>query len=183
MKKSTANIIFIILIVFAGLALAVLTSCKVNRAVQKQSVNSTAVAKIDSGNTAKVDIGAIAKGEKINQNLSTWFKNTYTLQPIINNNDTTIKEYITITNEGGTTIINNKEKFFDSGWQKSMDSNWRKSFDSLRLQLKTKEVKSKVEVLSLFQVIGICILAVLLILLLTNLSIESALQKFKNLKP
>jgi hypothetical protein len=166
MKKSTANLIFIILTIIAGMALAVLTSCKAVKTLQKEFKDSTVVAKVDSG--------SVTKNEKTSENLQTWYKETFTLQPIITNNDTTITKYITITKEGGTKIINNKETI--------LDSSWKKSFDSLRLQIKTKDVKTKVEILPLWQVFGLCVLAFLLLWLLQNLSIKSTLKKFTNEK-
>lgn len=138
MKKSTANLIFIILIIFAGVAIAILTSCKTTWQVSKEKKDSVSIVKVDSG-TVKVV-------EASKEDAATWFRDTYTMQPI--NNDTTINHYYTtVIKEGGT--ISNKSNY------KSNDSSWRNSYDSMKVVLQNIDKKSKTQILSFWQILGI----------------------------
>ena len=143
-----------LLIIIIGAMLC--SSCTLLKKSSRVNKDSTAVAKVDSGN---VKINSTEKKDSL-----AWWREivNFGRDTTINNITTPINNYYPTSyiREGGTQVKTDKQLNYDSLWNNRLDS--------LRLVLTTLDKSKEVKVLNTWQIIGLCVIGFIVLKLIVK---------------
>ena len=172
MTKSNWKLVITFIILFSLLAWAML-SCKLIKDVQRSSVDTTSVKKI---NTAAVDTGTGgATKRSMTKEEFDWWKKTETYQPAAPGVTNVYPSTVVYEGGKGTKETNT----FDSAWFKNALSLMQSQYDSLNTKTEEyrKQSETKTKGLGTFFIVLICIGCFILYLILSKY-----LKRFKIVK-